>query len=489
MAGEAETTAKYQNLLADRELLTSLMESAANGKLQDFLSVTKRVEERYGLRGEEGGSSGAKADLLLGFKDGNGRSVAHFAALGGCLEILQEVLRRSPAASKARDKHGKTPLCVAAGRGHLEVMQLLLAADAEADAEAEGGSTALHEAVYEGQAAAVKLLLDRGATVDKFSSVGTPLQIAAVTLNLEVMDLLLKAGADPNKPASPLGCPGGFPPPLILAASKNATDAVRLLLSSGADPHCFDAEGFTPLHCAAENDALACAQLLLEYGADWGAVARDGTTPLDLARRHHAESVAKQLEALGVNRNPKRPFVCSSSSEAAPPPAGTREATDEADSSLVRVVIDLEAEVPFSKEQQKKVEKLKDEGNAAFRRSDFCAAADKYSQAIEACPLAEAARPLLAALYSNRSFSRENLKDAKGAMHDALAATHLRPHWSKAHYRLARAYRLFNNAEEHIAELWFALRLDPSNEQIRDEIQQAVLEARAAKAAQPDPPA
>lgn len=48
-----------------------------------------------------------------------------------------------------------------------------------------------------------------------------------------------------------------------------------------------------------------------------------------------------------------------------------------------------------------------------------------------------------------------------------LQATQLRPEWSKAHYRLARAHRLAGETEEYIAELWQALRFDQSNEQIR----------------------
>lgn len=46
-------------------------------------------------------------------------------------------------------------------------------------------------------------------------------------------------------------------------------------------------------------------------------------------------------------------------------------------------------------------------------------------------------------------------------------AAQLRPEWSKAHYRLARARRLEGAAEEYVANLWEAFRLDPTNTQIR----------------------
>lgn len=110
--------------------------------------------------------------------------------------------------------------------------------------------------------------------VSKISSLGTPIQIAAVTLQKDMLELLLKAGADPDSPAGEGSSNSPFPPALVLAASKGACDIVKLLLECGANPDSADSEGFTPLHCAAEVDSPACAQLLLDSGADWGAVAK-----------------------------------------------------------------------------------------------------------------------------------------------------------------------------------------------------------------------
>lgn len=44
-----------------------------------------------------------------------------------------------------------------------------------------------------------------------------------------------------------------------------------------------------------------------------------------------------------------------------------------------------------------------------------------FSQAIKECPRIEAVRELLGALYSNRSFANEHLKDQQGALDDAQA--------------------------------------------------------------------
>lgn len=109
--------------------------------------------------------------------------------------------------------------------------------------------------------------------VNKISTLGTPLQIAAVTHQKDVLELLLEAGANPNIAAT---SPGSVPPALILAASKGASDIVQLLLQFGADPDAADSEGFTPLHCAAEANCASSVQFLLKSGADWGAIARVG---------------------------------------------------------------------------------------------------------------------------------------------------------------------------------------------------------------------
>lgn len=108
------------------------------------------------------------------------------------------------------------------------------------------------------------------------SDMGTPIQIAAVTQQKEILELLLSHGADPNgvpsadassAPSSP------FPPALILAASKNECAILKLLLEKGADPNAADAEGFTALHCTAESNCASCTQCLLSSGANWGMLA------------------------------------------------------------------------------------------------------------------------------------------------------------------------------------------------------------------------
>lgn len=163
---------KYGSLMADRALLTSLMEAAASGNKDSLLSVVRKVEERYGTQASSNTEGGAAAvgdslspGVLLGFRDAHGRTVAHFAALGGAPDVLELVIKLCPSAVNVKDNSGKTPLFTAASLGHVKSLELLLNRGADVGASSEGGSTALHEAVYAEKAAAVKLLLEHGSNV------------------------------------------------------------------------------------------------------------------------------------------------------------------------------------------------------------------------------------------------------------------------------------------------------------------------------------
>ncbi|CDI86618.1 ankyrin repeat containing protein / TPR domain-containing protein, putative [Eimeria praecox] len=122
---------------------------------------------------------------------------------------------------------------------------------------------------------------------------GTPLQIAAVTQQQDILELLLSRGADPNSdvgsdpnsattldpeqdPTISASYRSPFPPALILAASKNDCSSLELLLQHGADPNETDSEGFTALHCTGETNCVKCAEQLIKKGADWGATAAVG---------------------------------------------------------------------------------------------------------------------------------------------------------------------------------------------------------------------
>ena len=90
--------------------------------------------------------------------------------------------------------------------------------------------------------------------------------------------------------------------PLIDAARNGDVEAVRSLLSEGADVNAAQGDGMTALHWAAELGHTAVADLLLSVGADVGAKTRIGSyTPLHLASRSGNGPIASALLDAGAN--------------------------------------------------------------------------------------------------------------------------------------------------------------------------------------------
>ncbi len=263
-------------------------------------------------------------------------------------------LLEKPALAAARDRHGSTPLIQAAlysdaemvrllierkadvnaankdgvtalmlGAGDLEKVRLLVKQGAKVDARSELGRTPLLiAATYAGNSKTVQLLLGAGAKAteqDNFHE--TPLTSAAKRGDVEMVEILIKAGADVNA--------GGRPPlvwaaeegnaetiaallahgageqagivnaALFSAAVRGPAEAVRLLLDKGGDPNApAGFAGYTPLMGAAYSDLQSAeiVNMLLEQGGDVTAKGANGETVLTLARKHGDTRIVRILE-------------------------------------------------------------------------------------------------------------------------------------------------------------------------------------------------
>lgn len=82
-------------------------------------------------------------------------------------------------------------------------------------------------------------------------------------------------------------------------AKKSQVKFLRRLLEAGADVHCTDNQGYTPLHDSVYDNTPEPVQMLLEAGADVNAVTAQGFTPLHLALLDNADKVAEILLAHG----------------------------------------------------------------------------------------------------------------------------------------------------------------------------------------------
>ncbi len=128
-----------------------------------------------------------------------GDTTALISVAEGSKELVSALLIAGADANIANSE-GDTPLIFAAACGNVEVMKLLLGKCALIDTENAKGFTALHIAVSAEQSEAVDLLLSHGAQreICERKTHMTPLLTAICRRAPNIVDALLKAGANPN---------------------------------------------------------------------------------------------------------------------------------------------------------------------------------------------------------------------------------------------------------------------------------------------------
>ena len=150
--------------------------------------------------------------------------------------------------------------------------------------------TPLFTAVANGHIDVVNLLLKKGADIENDNQFGfTPLHKAAICGHLNVVALLLDRGAQPESRTI------SGSTPLHRAAAGGHKDVVKVFLDHGTDVDIKDNYGFTPLTWAAMMGHMEIVQLLLKMGADPNARNLRGETPLERATRNGHKHVVQVL--------------------------------------------------------------------------------------------------------------------------------------------------------------------------------------------------
>ena len=152
--------------------------------------------------------------------------------------------------------------------------------------------SAVRQALYRGDRAAARALVDEGAELDLFDA-------AALGDEAGVRSRL---GTDPA--ASRAWSADGFTA-LHLAAFLGGPDVVRALVDAGADVTAVARNGMRvqPLHSAAAAGDLESCRLLLDAGADPNAEQHGGFRPLDAALADDDAALAALLQARGATRS------------------------------------------------------------------------------------------------------------------------------------------------------------------------------------------
>jgi len=173
-------------------------------------------------------------------QDEDGETPLHYAAGKGYLDVV-ELLLTSQADIRIRNSRHWSLLYLARERGDVEVVNILTIPVGKTDTWRNHGEIPLHRAAQSGNPQVVQLLLAYGADASAQNEYNgqTPLHIAAGQGNPAVVDLLLTHGADVNARVALTVTPSDqvsyLLTPLHLAALAGRREVTELLLAHGAD--------------------------------------------------------------------------------------------------------------------------------------------------------------------------------------------------------------------------------------------------------------
>jgi ankyrin repeat protein len=236
----------------------------------------------------------AGADVNARRRRPAGDSPLHSAIKGSYNDIIS-ILASHGADLNMKDNSGQIPLDIAISQKRRDIVRLLLAKGAKVPS--------IHTAAKTGSVEAITEFLKKGANINEKDSSGlTPLHIATSGDSKEVAEFLLAKGADVNAKDN-----GGYTPLNYVIWNRNKNevtlqvDMVELLLEKGADTNVRSLSlGYTSLHWAILMWNQELIELLMAAGADVNAKAKAGETPLDVAAYQGPTAIGELLLKKGA---------------------------------------------------------------------------------------------------------------------------------------------------------------------------------------------
>uniref|UniRef100_A0A4X2LR40 Transient receptor potential cation channel subfamily A member 1 n=1 Tax=Vombatus ursinus TaxID=29139 RepID=A0A4X2LR40_VOMUR len=186
----------------------------------------------------------------------------------GNVKRLQSFIMKNRDGLCKYDELNATPLHHAAAQDQIELLEMIIN-----DSQFEGlnvldisGNTPLHWATEKKQVENVKFLLSKGANPNICNNnLVAPLHLAIQCFYNEIVKVLIEnSSTDVNL----IGENGNTP--LLLACSKDNSEALKLLVDNGAKickPNKF---GCYPVHTAAFSGSKKCMEILLKFGEEQG---------------------------------------------------------------------------------------------------------------------------------------------------------------------------------------------------------------------------
>ncbi|XP_076816760.1 uncharacterized protein LOC143462461 [Clavelina lepadiformis] len=198
------------------------------------------------------------------------------ASAKGRLHDVINLLQKG--ATLAVNKHGRTPLHIAAHRGYLDIVRTLLQAGCNPDIQDDNGDTALHRAVTAGYERIVQRLLDEACSVDRQNNLGdTALHEASRCGYSRIVKCLIQASAN-------VSCRNkNGDVPLHMACANGHATSTQQLLSASSNPSASNKQGDMPLHLAVRFAHCTCTRLLIGSNCDINHQNEFGNTALHIA--------------------------------------------------------------------------------------------------------------------------------------------------------------------------------------------------------------
>ncbi|XP_064646952.1 death-associated protein kinase 1-like isoform X2 [Lineus longissimus] len=224
--------------------------------------------------------------LDINHRGKNGETALHMAAGGGHVDII-EYLKEKGVDLAATDKHGDDAIYWAARQGHMDVIEYLKEQGVSLDTQNKAGEGAIHVAARYGHKQVIELLCDAKADVNLTDKDGeTALHNAVSRGHLDSMRVLLHHGADVNL-QDKMGCS-----PLHIACQRRLQPLALMLLHAGSHLDNVDMAGDSALHIACKEGLTGVVQTLCAFGCQVDITNKNELVPLHIsARAGHTDIV------------------------------------------------------------------------------------------------------------------------------------------------------------------------------------------------------
>ncbi|GAB4836012.1 hypothetical protein Ancab_039517 [Ancistrocladus abbreviatus] len=313
--------------LAVRQKVQNFLNAACTGDLDLFKKLAAELDEGKGLaktvadvkdandRGaihfaaREGRTEVCKylleeLKLDANVKDGEGETPLLHAARQGHTETAKYLVEHGADPTISSDL-GATALHQAAGIGDIELLNFLLSKGVGVDSQSDAG-TPLVWAAGHAQKDAVKVLLEHQANPNAETDDNiTPLLSAVAAGSLACLELLIQEGANVNVSA-------GGATPLHIAADNGNADIINCLLKAGADPNVTDEDGQKPIQAAAFRGNRGAVEILLpltspiESISEWNVDGILQHAQSETCRQQELAKVSKDVSATDDSNLPKQ---------------------------------------------------------------------------------------------------------------------------------------------------------------------------------------